>query len=193
MYDNVILTDADGCFLYWEHGFHMWMIDNGYTPVNRGFYEIHDTYDISVKDADALVKSFNESSSLRRLPPFKDAIKYIRMLHEDHGYVFHCISAVPNMFDTYVSRMENINNLFGKTAFEKLTLCDSSANKKALLAKYKDTECFWIEDLSKNAEMGLEYGLNCILVNHHYNENDIVDPRVKRVKNWKEIYELIVG
>jgi 5'(3')-deoxyribonucleotidase len=193
MYENVIVTDFDGVAGYWEHGFHMWMVEKGYKTLNKGFYDINDIYDLSLEQAEQLVNAFNESSALRHLPPFKDAIKYIRKLHEDHGYVFHCISAIPNTVDMYDARMENIHNLFGKTAFERLILCGSSDNKKKLLEVYKDTDCYWIEDLTKNAEMGLEYGLNCILVNQHYNENDTVDPRVKRVKNWKEIYEIIVG
>lgn len=192
-YDNVIVTDADGVLLYWEHGFHMWMLANGYKIQKMGCYDIEDMYDISAEKAMMLTQAFNESAALKRLPPVKDSIKYIRKLHEEHGYVFHCISAIPNTQDMYEARMENIQNLFGKTAFERLILCGSSNNKKELLKEYKDTNCFWLEDLTKNAEYGLEYNMRCILINHHYNENDTVDPRIKRVDNWKQIYSLIEG
>lgn len=193
MYDNVIVSDVDGVMLYWEHGFHMWMVDNGYKEKEKGFYEIHDKYGLSVDEALNLMNSFNESAALRRLPPIRDAIKYIRKLHEEHGYVFHCISAIPDTRDMYDARTENLQNVFGKTVVEKLTLCGSSTNKKELLKKYDETNCFWIEDLTKNAEYGLSYGMRCILVNQHYNANDIVDPRIKRVYNWSEIYSLIKG
>jgi hypothetical protein len=191
-YDNVIVTDADGCTMYWEHGFHMWMVSKGYKETINGFYSIEDKYGISKEEGDELAAAFNESAALKHLPPFKDAIKYIRKLHEDHGYVFHCISAIPNTGDMYNARMENIQNLFGKTAFERLTLCGSSSNKKELLKEYEGTGCFWIEDLMKNALMGLGHGMKPILMSQHYNINDHHDD-VKRVTNWKEIYELITG
>jgi uncharacterized HAD superfamily protein len=192
IFDNVILTDYDGVVGLWEHGFHMWMLDNGYVYKNTGHYDIHNAYDISREEADMLVQSFNESAALRRLPPVKDAIKYVRKLHEEHGYVFHCITAIPNTRDMYNARLENIENLFGKTAFEKLILCDSSAKKKKHLEMYKDSGCYWIEDLAKNSLVGLELGLDCILMDRHYNK-DFEHPEIKRVQNWKEIYEIITG
>jgi 5'(3')-deoxyribonucleotidase len=193
LYENVIVTDYDGVCAYWEHGFHMWMLANGYKIVKRGSYDIEDMYDISIDKASMLTQSFNESAALKRLPPVKDSIKYIRKLHEEHGYVFHCISAIPNTQDMYEARMENIHNLFGKTAFERLILCGSSTNKEELLKEYKGTNCFWLEDLTKNAKYGLENDMRCILMTHHYNENDTLDSRIKRVHNWKEIYSLIEG
>lgn len=189
-YNNVIVTDYDGCAGFWEHGFHMWMISKGYITVRNGFYSIEEKYGVTSEESKYLVESFNESAALRRLPPIKDAIKYIRKLHEEHGYVFHCITAIPNTRDMYDARMENIENLFGKTSFERLTLCDHSANKQALLKEYEGTGCYWIEDLMKNALMGLSVGMRPLLMDHHYNKNDH-HPGVLRVHNWKEIYEEI--
>jgi 5'(3')-deoxyribonucleotidase len=191
MYDNVIVTDIDGVMMNWEHGFHMWMLDNGYQEKNVGFYDIQDKYGISVDEANSLMNSFNESAALRRLPPIRDAIKYVRKLHEEHGYVFHGITAIPDTRDMYEARMENIHNLFGKTVMERLTLCGSSTNKKKLLGRYDGSECYWLEDLSLNASYGIEYGLRPILMDHHYNKNDVLHSRIKRVYNWKEIYLLI--
>lgn len=193
-YDNVIVTDFDGCVAFWEHGFHMWMVSNGYKQTNNGLYNIEDKYGISKEKADDLMLSFNESASLRKLAPYKDAIKYIRKLHEDHGYVFHCISAIPNTPDMFEARMENIHNLFGKTAFERLTLCGDSANKQELLKEYKDTGCCWIEDLPKNAEYGAVLGMRALLLDHHYNKDYVCkEPEMFRVQNWKEIYWHIIG
>jgi 5'(3')-deoxyribonucleotidase len=192
MYDNVIVTDADGCFLFWEHGFDMQMVAKGYTAIKSGFYNVEDKYGISKEEADNLVDAFNESAAMRRLPPVKDAIKYIRKLHEEHGYVFHCITAIPNTRDMYEARLENIENLFGKTAFERVTLCGHSANKKELLKEYEGTECYWIEDLMKNAILGLKCGMRPLLMDRHYNTNQEHED-IKRVHNWKEIYQIITG
>lgn len=191
-YDNVIVTDFDGCCAYWEHGFHMSMVSKGYKETKNGFYNIEDKYGISKEEGDALADAFNESAAMRRLPPFKDAIKYIRKLHEEHGYVFHCISAIPNTRDMYDSRMENIQNLFGKTAFERLTLCGHSSNKREFLKEYEGTGCFWIEDLHKNLKYGVDLGMRGILMDHHYNRHE-EDFAYKRVHTWKQIYEEIVG
>ena len=191
-YDNVIVTDYDGVCAYWEHGFHMWMVSKGFRETTNGFYNIEDKYGLSKEEGDALADAFNESNAMRRLPPVKDAIKYVRKLHEDHGYVFHCISAIPDTRDLYEARMENIENLFGKTAFERLILCGSSSNKKELLKEYEGTGCFWIEDLHKNLRYGVDFGMRGILMDHHYNQYDEDFPYI-RVETWKEIYEEITG
>lgn len=194
MYDNVIVTDYDGVCAYWEHGFHMWMVSNGYKQKNTGFYNIEDKYDLKKEKADMLVQAFNESAALKKLPPIKDAIKYIRKLHEDHGYVFHCITAIPNTREMYEARLENIENLFGKTAFERLTLCGSSKNKKELLKEYEGTDCFWLEDVPENLEYGVEHGMRGILMDHHYNRDYMCEaPKNFRVHSWKEIYSHIIG
>jgi len=194
LFDNVILVDADGCFLYWEHSFDMWMIMNGYKLNTIGEYDIeHRYHGITAEQGVFLAKMFNESAALGKLPPYKDAIKYIRKLHEEHGYVFHCISAVPNDPHVYDMRMQNIENLFGKTAFERVILCGESENKKKHLEFYKGSGCFWIEDVPKNAEYGLLYGLEPILVEHHYNRDYENPYMLKKVKNWKEIYAIVTG
>jgi FMN phosphatase YigB (HAD superfamily) len=193
MYDNVIVTDADGCFLYYEHAFHMMMVSKGYRANNKPCYRMEEKYNISKDEAEHLVRSFNESAALRRLPPVKDAIKYIRKLHEEHGYVFHCITAVPNTRDVYEARMENIENLFGKTAFERLTLCSHSAEKPKHLKEYEGTECYWIEDIVPNLKFGVDIGMNGLLMDRHYNRDNTPDFPHKRVRNWKEIYQIITG
>lgn len=193
-YENVIVTDADGVFLFWEHGFHMWMVSKGYKVTESGFYRIEDKYQIAKEHASDLLNAFNESAALSRLPPVKDAIKYIRKLHEEHGYVFHCITAIPDTPDMRAARQENIENLFGKTAFERITLCGSSANKKDLLKEYEGTGCFWIEDVGKNLDYGIEYGMQGLLMDRHYNRDyQCRAPQSYRVSNWKEIYSHITG
>lgn len=190
-FENVILTDYDGVCAYWEHGFHMWMLSKGYkSSFREGFYAVHDKYGISVDEAEHLVTVFNNSAAIKHLPPLKDAIKYIRKLHEEHGYVFHCITAIPNTPFMHEARMENIHNLFGKTAFERLVLTNHSADKVAVLKEYEGTECYWVEDVMKNAKMGLQFGLRPIIMDRHYNREEN-HTSIKRLYSWKDIYELI--
>ena len=191
-YDNVIVVDADGVFLNFEHAYTLWMHDNGYgAPLNDNEY-LDRRYAIDKKEADLLYQMFRESATLSRLPPLRDAIKYIRKLHEEHGFVFHCITAIADIPAVREARWKNIHNLFGITPFERLTLCERSANKGFHLEKYANTGCYWIEDLPRNALTGHELGLTSLLMHHDYNK-DFYHKDIKRVHNWKEIYETIVG
>lgn len=191
-YENVIITDIDGCVLYYEHAFHMWMVGRGHKNANPGTYYMDEKYNISKDEARYLVQAFNESAMLKWLPPIKDAIKYIRKLHEEHGYVFHAITAVPNTKVITDARLDNLSNLFGNTVFERLILCGHSAEKSKYLKEYEGTECYWIEDIPKNSLMGLEFGLNPLLMDRHYNR-DFKHDQVQRVHNWKEIYQIVTG
>lgn len=192
LFNNVILTDADGVLMYWEHAFAMWMYDNGYGKPISNAYNLDEKYGMAKGEIEFLAKMFNESASLSHLPPMRDAIKYVRKLHEEHGYVFHCITAIPDIEASRAARWKNLRLLFGETSFEKLTLCTTSENKEALLARYAGSECYWIEDVSANAEYGLKYGLKPLLVRHPYNE-EYENASIPKVNNWKEIYEYVVG
>jgi hypothetical protein len=192
MYNQIILTDADGVFLSWEHGFTLFMLENGYGFPKEGHLPLEKRYGLTDEQAKLMVKMFHESSALSRLPPLRDSIKYIRKLHEDFGVVFHCITAVPNISHVERARWENIHNLFGKTPFERLILCDEAKNKDAILKQYEGSGCIWIEDYTKNAEYGLKYGLRCLLMDHYYNET-YQNENIQRIKDWKDVYQVFTG
>jgi hypothetical protein len=192
LFDNVIIVDYDGVCGYWEHSFATWMYDNGYGKPKPGSYNLDEKYDMPTEKINFMAKMFNESAALSHIAPMRDAIKYIKKLHEEHGYVLHCISAIPDMAASRFARWENIHKLFGYTAFEKLVLCDKSANKDELLRHYSGSGCFWVEDVPENAEYGLKHGLKPLLVSQHYN-TEYINPFIPRVTYWKEIYEFVVG
>lgn len=188
--DKVILVDCDGVILDWMYAFKQWMNRHGYEIVEKDVYDINVMYGIDRKQSKMLVRMFNESATIRRLPPLRDAIKYIRKLHEEHGYVFHAITSLSN--DEYAQhlRTKNLIELFGATAFERYTYLDTGADKDEALAVYKDSGCYWIEDKPENALVGKKLGLNAYLMGWEYN----VDVKeVPRVQNWKEIYEIVTG
>ena len=87
----------------------------------------------------------------------------------------------------------NLEKLFGKTAFEELVCLDTGADKDEALLPYKDSGLYWIEDKLENAEAGLAVGLKPILIEHGFNMNEKLDPNIKKVVNWKEVYEHITG
>ena len=82
--------------------------------------------------------------------------------------------------------------MFGASVFEKYVYLDTGADKYDGLSEYRDRQCVWIEDKPENALVGYNLKLSSILVEHghnmHYDHTDI-----PRVKNWKEIYNIILA
>ena len=81
--------------------------------------------------------------------------------------------------------------MFGETAFEKFIFLDTGADKDEVLEQYRGTGYYWIEDKTTNAQVGHDLGLKSLLMEHGHNM-DHPTPFPK-VKNWKEVYDLIVG
>ena len=191
---KLILVDADGVLLNWEYAFAIWMEQHGFAkvPGSEFEYEINRRYNIEHSQGRKLIKMFNESAAIGFLPPLRDAMYYVKRLHEEHGYVFHCITSLSSDVNAQKLREMNLAKLFGATAFELIVCLETGADKNAALEPYRDSGCWWVEDKPENAEVGLSLGLRSILVEHghnmyHYNE------QIPVVKNWREIYEIITS
>jgi len=193
--DKLILTDVDGCLFDWEYAFDQWMKRHDYAVVaGDGEYLMSKKYGIEKGESKRLIRMFNESAWIRRLPPLRDAIKYVKKLQEEHGFVFHAITSLSNDPYSQYLRTKNLIEMFGPTIFEKYVYLDTGADKDDALAEYAGTECYWVEDKPENAVVGTELGLNSILVNHHHNAKfDVAEYNIKRVDNWCEIYSMITG
>lgn len=190
--EKVILVDCDGVLLDWEYAFDVWMRRHGHTPVEGGFsiYKIGTRYNIS--NANKMIRMFNESAAIGFLPPLRDAIHYVKKLHEEHGYIFHAITSLSKDPAAQELRTSNLKRLFGDTAFERYIYLDTGEDKDEALLPYKDSECYWVEDKYLNAQVGAELGLKSLLVSHEHNA-DYSHPDVKRINNWKEIYDIVTG
>jgi uncharacterized protein YqgQ len=195
MKNKVILTDCDGVLLDWLYAFEVWMGHQGFEIVDDQTYSVDKRYNIPVKQKELMIRFFNESASMGFLPPLRDAIYYVKQLHEKHGYVFHCITSLSTDEHAQELRKMNIEKLFGKGIFEKFVFLDTGADKDEVLADYKDTGCWWIEDKLENAQVGLEMGLNSVLVAHDHNVggSDKAGDVIPRFWKWKEIYNLITA
>lgn len=191
MKNKCILTDADGVLFDWEYAFDQWMKRHGYVKHNSGDYKIHINYDLDEKETKRLIRMFNESAWIRKLPPLRDAIHYVKKLHSEHGYIFHCITSLSNDDYSQHLRTKNLREMFGDSVFEKYIYLDTGADKDAVLEQYRDTGCWWIEDKPENADVGLSVGLNSLLVNHDHNRD--YTGQATRVYNWKDVYNLITG
>jgi len=190
--EKLVLVDCDGVLVDWLYSFDTWMREHGYSAVDGiDSYDLDKTYGISKPEMKALVKNFNESAAICCIPPLRDAVKYVRKMHEELGCVFHCITSLSLNQYAAKLRKENIENLFGKTAFEKIVCLDTGADKDDALLPYIDSGCLWVEDKISNAELGTRMGLTSVLMEHSYSE-DYTNDEIIKVKNWKEIYEMML-
>lgn len=190
----IILTDVDGVLLSWVHSFEWWMKQKGYKKQATS-YCVAEQYDLKAEKAKILVEHFNESAAIGFLPPIGDAIKYVKLLHEERGYVFHCITSLG--LEPYAVRLreENLKRVFGPTVFERIHCIGCGEDKTEALKRYQDSGLPWIEDKPENAIVGSNLGLNAFLMNRPYNHafdldlEAIDNSYVRRVDNWKELYE----
>ena len=192
MKNSVILVDADGVLLNWEYAFDIWMEQHGFKkiPGAEFEYDIAKNYNIDRDQGKKLIKIFNESAAIGFLPPLRDAMYYVKRLHEEFGYVFHCITSLSLDPNAGKLREMNLKKLFGDTAFEKVVCLDTGADKHEALEPYKNTKCWWVEDKPENAEVGYNLGLRSILMEHGHNMYHYGDG-IEKVTNWKEVFELI--
>jgi len=186
---KMILTDCDGVLANWEFAFHIWMEERGCKPVRSDIYDMGVRYGKSKQEMKGLIKIFNECAAIGFLPPLRDAMYYVKKLHEEHGYVFRVITSLS--LDPYAKklRIKNLEKLFG-TAIDDVICLDTGADKDEALEKYRDSYLYWIEDKVENARLGQKMGLKSILIEHEHNR-DVRD--VPLAKNWKEVYEMIVN
>lgn len=187
-----ILTDCDGVLLNWEYAFNTWMQRHGYEEVEDAYkyYDVGDRYGLSNRKKKELVKYFNESSAIGFLPPLRDAMHYVDRLHREHGAVFHVITSLSLEPTAQELRIQNLNKLFGSTVFEKFVFLDTGADKDEALLPYEGSYDVWIEDKVENAELGIEMGLDSVLIEHGFN---MYVENIPLMKDWKEVYEYVVG
>lgn len=195
MKDKIILVDCDGVILDWEPAFTRWMMNIGYQR-NRdsdGEYKIHKRFKVGrdIRTLD-LVTEFNESPAIGTLKPLRDAVEYIRRLHFEHGYKFHCITSLSTHPVSQAYRQKNLDEVFGAGIFERLVCLPTGSDKDNVLAEYRDSGCYWLEDKYDNAVAGVNAGLQSLLMKHSYNEF-FNHPKIRMVENWQHVYNIVVN
>jgi len=189
--DKRIIVDCDGVLLDWAYAFDVWMVEHGYSrlPNTSQYYEQTLRYGISQVEAVSQIKKFNESGCVGFIPAFRDSVEYVMKLSE-LGWKFEVISCLDK--DKYAQKLrsKNLVHLFGDVFdFIDCSLDFTVGKEQYLLDRYKGKKYYWIEDSVNHAESGVRVGLNSILMNHPYNK----EWNGPRVKNWKEVYEIITN
>ena len=182
--NKIILTDCDGVLLNWEYAFDCWIKSKGYIKYKTGLYSVGEAYGLTKEESLELIIQFNESASIGYIPPLRDAIHYVKKMHEEQGFIFHVITSLGKNIYAQRLREQNLQKLFG-SAIDRVICLDTGADKQEALEQYRDSGLLWVEDKIENARLGLEMGLESILMEHRFNMN-VSD--IPLVKNWKEIY-----
>ena len=193
MKNKIILTDVDGVLCDWEYAFDVWMREHGFNKQEgcQFKYDMGTRYGIEKEQATKLIRIFNESAAIGFLPPLRDAMFYVKRLHEEHGYVFHAITSLSRDENAQELRRMNLRKLFGATAFEKFVFLDTGADKDDALEPYRGSGLYWVEDKKINCEVGHALGLKSILMEHGHSL-DYSHPAIPVVKNWREVYNIVV-
>jgi FMN phosphatase YigB (HAD superfamily) len=195
--DKVILTDCDGVLLNWAYAFKTWMFSKGYKvkyPEMRDVYGVQALYDLEEKQETSLIQEFNSSAAMGFLPPQRDAIHYVRKLHEDEGYVFHCITSMSADRNAHALRKMNLRKLFGPNVFERFIFLDTMEPKNEVLKQYEGSGYLWVEDHLENACAGRALGLDSVLIGHGYNQETLTNKHgIPRYGKWAGVYNRIIG
>lgn len=187
-----ILTDVDGVLLDWETKFHDWMSTHGHHPQeDKSSYWLEDVYDVPPDEIMDYVKTFNESSHMAFLEPFRDSVHYVKLLNQLWGYKFIAVTALTTDADAVKLRQYNLESVFGKNVFAELHSIETAACKRNILTQLADrfAGCWWIEDRDDNADVGAELGYRSVLMIHPH--NILYKGPAMRVHNWADIYSII--
>lgn len=188
---KTMLVDADGVIFNWEYAFNLYMEEHGFEMVDNAklLYNIAFRYDIPEKQGKTMIKHFNESAMIGFLPALRDAQEYITKL-ADEGWEFICITSLSHNKYAQKLRRKNIDKIFGCGIFKDVIFLGTGADKDKVLEQFEGSNLWWIEDKPENALAGERVGLRPLVMEHGYNMDD---NSCRRVKNWKEIYEIVTS
>lgn len=185
---KLILCDVDECILHWAEGFTKFLKEHHDIIPNRirDSHQIYKWLEINPDDANKLVVEFNSSDKFAMLKPVDLSQDVLGKLAEE-GYRFVAITSCSSDGVIEKMRRENLFYYFGNI-FEEVHCLDFDDDKGRILSMYPKS--FWIEDSIDGAERGADIGHVTFLIDQEHNSG-LKDPRIIRVKNWTDIYNLI--
>jgi len=190
---KLILTDADGVLFDWVTGFNKWATETmglKLRPDFQNFYTIEKWFGLTENEANEIVSEYNNTDMIAELPPWLDAVKYVNILHDEHDFKFVVITAMGDTARNRELRWKSLQRTFGDV-FIDLHITDLRQCKLKFLEQYQSA--IWIEDKPSNAETGLAAGHRTFLMAHSHNSDIPTKIGITRVKDWKEMYNIIIA
>ena len=156
----VILTDVDGILVKWASGLPFFAAKHNIPTdlmvqmiVDEKFRPMNEIFGCSDEFAEQMMTEYNQSSFIRYLSGYEDALVVVNELKKTYDFV--AITALGNTSAAALHRMANLNILF-PSAFKELMVVNHNESKtqRYLEAKKKYGNrivCF-IDDLANNLE-----------------------------------------
>lgn len=186
-HNRTILVDIDGVCLSWIPAFNRFMINQGFPSVCEKTFITGKTYGITDKELGNYVNKFHGGHwEFGTLPIHADAKEGIDELVR-LGFRFVGITTCSTHPQAIALRRANLYNHFGDV-FDEVHCLELSDSKRTYLEKYEPT--IWIEDQTKNALLGLDYGHDCVVMQHSWNQ-DIDHDGLTLCENWLAVVEYI--
>ena len=194
-----ILSDCDGVLLDWNYSFEKWMkFHFDLEVLNRSVYDINKRFNLDEFDKPMLEKDskfylpriFCNSSRQASLKPMGDAVLYVKKLYEEFGITIDVITSLSLDPETQKLREYNLRKVFGRS-IDRVICLDTGADKDEALEEWRDSDLIWVEDKMENADLGVEMGLDSILIEQEYNTQ--YNGLAKRARSWKDIYDYVCG
>ena len=189
--DRIILTDVDGVLLEWEYHFTKWMVTHGH-KLKENFkseYDMQKRFADHNIDIKTKIREFNKSAWMGTQPPMPESQTWVKLLHAE-GWTFIPISSQTSDIPAQELRKRRLEELFGENTFYNFHILETGSDKDSALAEFHGTGLWWVEDKWTNALAGLKFGLKVLFIDHPYNRK-YKHPKIRRVKNWEHIHNIL--
>lgn len=196
---KVILTDIDGIAIKWQSGLPFFAAKHNMPTdmildmmVDDKFRKMSDIFGCSEEFAEQLMIEYNNSSFIRYLQGYDDAMVVINRLKREYDFV--AITALGNTATATLNRIANLNTLF-PSAFKDVMVVNHNETKtqRYLEAKrkYKDRIICFVDDLAVNLDDAHNVMSNMPLIHMIRGPREDAQCDVIKVANWYDIEKLI--
>ncbi|QDH49082.1 haloacid halogenase [Pantoea phage Phynn] len=156
----IILTDIDGVALKWQSGLPFFLASNNMPTdvaleclVDEQFRPATELFGCNESLAKMMIEEYNNSSYMRYLAPYTDALIVINRLKARFDFV--AVTALGTKPGASLNRIANLNTLF-PSAFKEIAVVNHGESKTVLYnelkAKYGDRIVCFVDDLAINLE-----------------------------------------
>lgn len=155
---KVILTDVDGVTVNWSSGLPFFLSKNNMPTdaalemiSDESFRDMQEIFGCNEELAKILMNEYNNSSFIRYLAAYNDALVVINRLKAEYDFV--AVTALGTTSTASLNRIANLNTLF-PSAFKEVCVVGFGESKTSRYleakAKYGDRLVCFVDDLAMN-------------------------------------------